>query len=279
MSYLSFETVYEVFAGLYKAHGSRRKMMHINHLIDQYDMSEKTARLYLSTGEGLQHIDKHNANEFKHSETFIRLVKLNDESDAIKRAMLGGHEMYRNLIMRFGNVVPTETQLARFLRNSGYAENTIERMSSPILATLNHFKFNGVLKYDVEQMRGPDKPRPDRTPRGKRDKTVESVEDALKRELPPKKRRRRYRTREEIDYDLYPLEVRKEFDFLRKRLRELHAEKQKVQTNIAKWEGVEARIDNEIRDARESEAELIHKYREYQVIEVELTDDDDALIE
>lgn len=162
MSYIAAQNVFSVFSDLYFAAGSHKKKLHRDHLVTILNLSKKRAGEFLKEATDLCVIDRINANEFTHNNKFIKMIQAKRYADEAQKDFLSQHDMYREVILRFGNTVPTHEQLERFFKSYGHepkTDSTTRKIISSISKSLRELEAINMLNFDLDLLRGAEKPK------------------------------------------------------------------------------------------------------------------------
>ena len=123
---------------------------------------QETSGEFLKEATDLCVIDRINANEFTHNNKFIKMIQAKRYADEAQKDFLSQHDMYREVILRFGNTVPTHEQLERFFKSYGHepkTDSTTRKIISSISKSLRELEAINMLNFDLDLLRGAEKPK------------------------------------------------------------------------------------------------------------------------
>ena len=177
--YVSVPLVTEAFVKVYQALGGHRKKTTMEFLMQVTGKSQRSAITYMTEGHKLGYIEKSSGTEYKHSAKFLEMVKAQQVVRRLQKEFLAQHEIYRQVLVRFGNVVPDVVPLTRFLTSFGWLQSTAERQAHSIHQSFEAMKAQGCLNFDIEALKYPEDVEPIVTPdpQGSQHRSKDSGED------------------------------------------------------------------------------------------------------
>ena len=274
-------SVYKVFQDLYYATGAHKKKLHYHQLIETQNMTVSNAQRYKVEGERLGVIVRISNTEFKHSEFFIKMIQARRFADEAQKEFLSQNELYREVILNFGNVVPSLEQLEIFFSAYGLTDSTIKKTSGVVRKSLQELEAIGMLNFNLEELRGapsaPPRPKPKPKPKpepqggGAANDTnppkphpdapdFSEVDDTPPPPSTGEPGRGRGEHRDARDdkrpNDEIPGNFRIELDNISEQLDRLHQAKAMCREMIDEWLERETKIDLQIAELRQREAEI-----------------------